>query len=167
MRHRLEPEFLKFNEAIAQLNLDQLRPLGKLVSPDAPSRKQDLVPYLTQMLAREDVVRRLYESLDKLSQAAVQEALAHPGGPVDPNRFQAKYSGLPNFGTTKSASALRLFLPGNWSVPTDLRPILQRFVPEPRSASITTIEDLPSAVPHQIPNWRSRRGEKPESVPLR
>ncbi len=133
MRHRLEPEFLKVAEAIALLNLDELRPLGKLVSPDAPSRKQDLVPYLTQMLAREDVVRRLYESLDKLSQAAVQEALAHPLGTVDPNRFQAKYSGLPNFGTTRSASALRLLMPRDWSVPTDLRPILKKFVPEPRA----------------------------------
>jgi hypothetical protein len=58
-------------------------------------------------------------------------------------------------------------MPGSWSIPTDLRPILQRFVPEPRAVSITTIEELPSAVPCQIPNWRSRQGEKPESVPLR
>jgi hypothetical protein len=167
MRHRLEPQFLNVAEAFTQLNLDDLRPLGKLVSHDAPSRKQDLVPYLTQKLAREDVVRRLYESLDNLGQAAVQEALADPMGTVDPNRFQAKYGRLPNLGTRKSAAPLRLFMPGSWSVPTDLRPILKTFVPEPRAVSISTSDELPSTVPRQVPSWLLSRGEKPEPRPLR
>ena len=61
----------------------RLRPLAKLVDPDAPTRKQDIVPFLTRKLAREDVVRRLYESLSDLSKAAVQEALKHPEGRLD------------------------------------------------------------------------------------
>jgi hypothetical protein len=167
MAYRLEPEDLKVAEAMEQLRLDVLRPLGQLVNRDAPSRKQDLVPYLIQMLAREDVVRRLYESLDTLSQAAVQEALADFGGTVNPERFQAKYGRLPNLGGWKSPAPLRLFMPQGWSLPSDLHPILKRFVPEPRTVSISTSEELPATVPSQIPSWRSSRGEKPEEIPLR
>src|SRR5262249_44998778 len=120
-----------------------------------------------QMLARPEVVRRLYESLDKLSQAAVQEALASPRGTVDPDRFQAKYGRLPDLGARKSLAPLRLFMPRSWSLPTDLLPILKSFVPEPRAVSISTIEELPSTVPNQIAAWRLSRGEKPEQIPLR
>jgi hypothetical protein len=167
MAYRLDPEFLNFAEAIEQLNLDVLRPLGQWVSRDAPSRKQDLVPYLIQMLARADVVRRLYESLDKLSQEAVQEALASFGGRVDPTKFQAKYGRLPSQGERKSPAHLQLFMPHNWTIPPDLRPILKTFVPEPREVSLSTSEELPPTVPMQIASWRLKQGEKPEDVSLR
>ena len=167
MAYRSDPEFLNVAEAIEQLNLDVLRPLGQWVSREAPSRKQDLVPYLTQMLARADVVRRLYESLDKISKEAVQEALANPTGRMEPDRFQAKYGQLPGRGERKSPARLQLFMPHNWTLPPDLRPILKTFVPEPRSVSISTSENLPTTVPMQIPSWRSSRGEKPEEIPLR
>ena len=90
---RIETTFedLTTAEAIDRLRLDSLRPLAKLIDPDAPTRKQDIVPFLTRKLAREDVVRRLYESLSDLGKAAVQEALKNPDGRLDSTRFHAKY----------------------------------------------------------------------------
>ena len=167
MANRLDPEFFNFSEAIEQLNLEILRPLGQWVGREAPSRKQDLVPYLTQMLARADVVRRLYESLGKLSQEAIQEALVAPGGRLDPDAFQAKYGQLPARSERKSPAHLQLFMPHNWTIPTDLRTILREFVPQPRAVSISSDEELPPTVPVQIAAWRIRQGEKPEPIPLR
>jgi Helicase conserved C-terminal domain len=166
MANRSDPELLTIAEAIERHNLDTLRPLGQWVSREAPSRKQDLVPFLTQMLARPDVVRRLYESLDKLSKEAVQEALDSPVGRLDPDRFQAKYGKLPGQGDGKSPARLHLFMTYNWTLPTDLRPILKEFVPQPRGVSISSDEELPATVPEQIAPWRLRNGEKPGSIPL-
>ncbi len=167
MANRSDPELLTVAEAIHQINFDILRPLGQWVSREAPSRKQDLVPYLTQMLARPDVVRRLYESLDKLSQEAIQEALVAPGGRLDPGAFEAKYGRLPSQGERKSPARLQLFMPRNWTLPTDLRPILKEFVPQPRGVSVSSDEELPPTVPSQIARWRLKQGEQPEPIPLR
>jgi hypothetical protein len=167
MANRSDPEFLTVAEAIDQINFDVLRPLGQWVSREAPSRKQDLVPYLTQMLARPDVVRRLYESLDKLSQEAIREALVAPGGRLDPGAFEAKYGRLPGQGERKSPARLQLLMPRNWTLPTDLRPILKEFVPQPRAVSVSSEEELPPTVPGQIAPWRLRQGEQPEPIPLR
>src|SRR3954463_14849173 len=110
MAYRSDTDDLTFAEAIEQLNLETLRPLAQLLDRDAPARKRDIVPYLTQRLAREDMVRRLYESLGHLGQAAVQEALDDPLGQLDPVRFQAKYGRMPDAGGWKSPKVLRLLM---------------------------------------------------------
>ena len=153
--------------AIEQLRLDTLRPLAKLVDPDAPTRKQDIVPFLTRNLAREDVVRRLYESLSDRGKAAVQEALKDPEGRLNSARFQAKYGFMPGGGTSKSPSALGLLMPVGSAIPEDLRPILAKFVPEPRSLDISSALDLPETVPDPDADWLTRRGETAEPIPLR
>jgi hypothetical protein len=154
-------------EAIDQLRLDDLRPLAKLVHPDAPTTKRDIVPFLTRKLAQEDVVRRLYESLVELSKAVVQEALASAGGRLDSQRFQAKYGLVPGWGNSKSPNALGLLMPMEKAIPKDLRPILMKFVPEPRPLNITSVEELPETVRDPDAEWHTRRGETAEPIPLR
>ncbi len=167
MAYRDRFEDLTTAEAIEQLRLDTLRPLAKLVDPDAPTRKQDIVPFLTRKLAREDVVRRLYESLNDLSKAAVQEALKDPDGRLDSRRFHAKYGLVPGGGSSKSPSALGLLMPVGSAIPEDLRPILATFVPEPRPLDIASVEELPETVPNPDAEWLTRQGETAEPILLR
>jgi hypothetical protein len=167
MAKRPELEDFTIAEAIERFHLDTLRPLAQQVDRSAPTRKQDIVPYLTRMLARDDVVRRLYESLSETDQAAVQEALADPEGRMAPVQFQAKYGRLPNLGGWKSSSLLQLFLPREWTLPADLVPILKTFVPEPRPLSLSSGDEIPETVPNPYKPWPSRKGEEPEPIPLR
>src|SRR4051812_4244163 len=153
MARRDPGERLTDRESYQRLNLDELRPLGRLVAPEPPTRKGDLVPFLADALAREEVVRRLYEALDDAGRAAVQEATHDPAGRVDRERFRAKYGRLPGFGTTNGPTPLRLFLPRDWQLPADLHAILRTFVPRPRAVALPTCEDLPETVPLEPPTW--------------
>src|SRR3954451_10968355 len=153
-------------DSYQRLGLDDLRPLGSLVAPEPPTRKLDLVPLLADAMGREEVVRKLYESLDDTARAAVQEATHDPVGRVDRERFRAKYGRLPDFGTAKGPTPLRLFLPRDWQLPADLHAILRTFVPPPRALALATCEDLPGTVPLRPPTWGRRRGGDVE-VPLR
>jgi hypothetical protein len=167
MAYRDQDEDLTVAEAIEQLRLDTLRPLAKLIDADAPTRKQDLVPFLTAKLAREDIIRRLYDSLDETRQAAVQEALKDRKGRLDSRRFQAKYGRMPGRGTERSPTPLGLLMPRGSALPKDLRPILATFVPEPRPLAISSGEELPETVPNPYANWLTRQGETAEPIPLR
>jgi len=155
------------SEAYEKLGLDTLQPLAKLIASDAPKRKSDLVPYLTRLMSRTEEVRRLYDSLGELGKAAIQEALADPGGKLDLNRFDAKYGHRPDLGGYKSASRLQLFLPIDRSIPEDLRLILTDFVPEPREVTISSLDELPESVPEELSSWEAQKGTKPEAIPLR
>ena len=167
MAYRDQFEDLTTAEAIEQLRLDNLRPLAKLIDPDAPTRKQDIVPYLTRKLAREDIVRRLYESLNDLSKAAVQEALKAPDGPAGYHAVPRQVRLRAGRGSSKSPSALGLLMPVGSAIPEDLRPILAKFVPEPRPLEISSVEELPATVPDPDAEWLTRRGETAEPIPLR
>ncbi len=167
MVKRDDAELQSVSDAFDGVRLETLRPLAKLLSPDAPTRKQDIVPYLTEQLAREDVVRRLYESLDTLTQAAIQEGLAGLFGRLDTNMFRAKYGRLPDPGTSTAPARLSLFMPRGWAIPSELQRILTNFVPEPPPASIESRAELPASETSHIAAWRLRNGEKPEQRPLR
>src|SRR4051794_41536805 len=117
-------ERLTNRESYQRLGLEELRPLGLLVAPEPPTRKLDLVPLLTDAMGREEVVRKLYEALDDTARAAVQEATHDVVGRVDRERFRAKYGRLPDFGTAKGPTPLRLFLPRDWQLPAHLHPTL-------------------------------------------
>jgi hypothetical protein len=167
MSRRSLAEIDNISAAYEKINLEILRPLAKLISPDAPTRKSDIVPFLSRAMFDEDLVRRLYESLGEVPKAAIQEAVADPLGEIDLARFTAKYGQAPTRGTTTAPSALNLFLPAAWSITDDLRAILEKFVPQPRAVSIDSTEEIPVTVPQQIAAWRDRNGEKQELVPLR
>jgi hypothetical protein len=167
MAYRDQHEDLTTAEAIDQIRLDTLRPLAKLVDSDAPTRKQDIVPFLAKTLANEDVVRRLYESLNETNKAVVQEALKRPMGRLDAERFQAKSGRGPTWGSERAPTALGLLMPSGSAVPRDMRPILSRFVPEPRPLAISGEEELPDTVPDPVARWWIPRGESAEPIPLR
>src|SRR4051795_7165570 len=127
------PEQRSTLESYQRLGLAQLPPLGLLVAPDPPTRKLDHVPLLADAMGREEVVRKLYEALDDTARAAVQEATHDVVGRVDRERFRAKYGRLPDFGTAKGPTPLRLFLPRDLQLPAELHEILRTFVPRPRA----------------------------------
>ena len=167
MSQRIVPEIHNVSEVYEKVNLDTLRPMAKFISPDAPARKMDIVPFLIRAMTDEDVVRQLYDKFGEVPKAAIQEAVANPSGVVNIDRFKAKYGQIPDEGTRDAPTRLSLFFPLGWYIPRDLRSILQKFVPQPRAVSIDSIEVLPATVPQQIAAWRVRNGEKPESIPLR
>jgi hypothetical protein len=142
-------------------------PWAKFISPEAPTRKMDLVPFLIRAMSSEDVVRRLYDELGEVPKAAIQEAVANPSAEIRIVRFQAKYGHAPNEGSRATPTALNLFFPVGWYIPPDLRAILESFVPAPRAVSIDSSDNVPATVPEQISAWRIRTGAKPQSIPLR
>jgi hypothetical protein len=154
-------------EAYEKANLETLRPLAKFISPDAPTRKMDIVPFLIRTMTSEDVVRGLYNSFGEVPKAAIQEAVASSLGVVNVDRFKAKYGHLPDNGTRDDPTRLSLFFPLGWYIPRDLRAILHTFVPRPRAVSMESTDELPPTVPQQIAVWRARNGDRPESIALR
>ena len=154
-------------EAYDRVNLETLRPLAKFISPDAPARKMDIVPFLIRAMTNEDVVRGLYDKFGEVPKAAIQEAVANSLGLLNVGRFRAKYGQVPDNGTTVAPTRLSLFFPAGWYIPRDLRAILQTFVPRPRAVAIESTQELPPTVPRQLAAWRARNGEKPDSIPLR
>ncbi len=167
MARRVQIAPVNVCQAYYELNLSTLQPLAKLVAKDAPTRKSDLVPYLSRLMSQPEDVRRLYDSLGELGKAAIQEAMADPVGQLDLNRFEAKYGHRPDLGGYNSASRLQLFLPLDRSIPEDLRLILKDFVPGPRKVTISSLDELPESVPEELSSWEAQKGVKPELIPLR
>ena len=86
MARRDTPEILTIQEAYEKSTLDTLRPLAKLLDPNAPSKKADLVPFLTRKMGSKEQVQELYESLGDLGKSTVREAVHSPMGQLDPSR---------------------------------------------------------------------------------
>lgn len=158
-------------EAFNALTIDHLVPLVRLLGVESPKRKGDLVAAVTAAMLRPERVRALYEKLDPVGQAAVQEATHDPEGRLHPDRFRAKYSQSPSFHTsapkdvelsyyerTRSRpSLLALFFPQFQFLPTDLRRLLLDFVPAPREFALSTLPGPPATVPQQHYEWRHNR----------
>lgn len=160
------PERLTIEEAYQKkLSLETIRPLGRFFAAEPPTRKGDLVPLLSTEMKRIDVVRRLYEQLDERGKAAVREATHDPEGELDAARFAAKYGGRPGFGSPKAPTPLRLFLPEDWRLPTDLHPLLRTFVPAPEAAVVPSLDALPATLPDA--RLSDSREEETEEIPLR
>ncbi|HWT80465.1 MAG TPA: hypothetical protein VN648_16910, partial [Candidatus Methylomirabilis sp.] len=168
MARRDTPETLTIQEAYDKSTLDTLRPLAKLLDPNAPSKKADLVPFLTRKMGSKEQVQKLYESLGDLQKSAIREAVHSPWGQLDPTRFKAKYGQVPSEGGRRSPTRLSVFFPLGWWLPSDLVPMLRSFVPEPEAASVATIVDLPEDVAGAGPTWRYTDGKRERKrVPLR
>ncbi len=168
MARRDTPEILTIQEAYNKSTLDTLRPLAKLLDPDAPSKKSDIVPFLIRKMGSKEQVQKLYESLGDLQKSAIQEAVHSPWGQLDPSRFEAKYGQVPSRGGRDSSARLNVFFPLGWWLPSDLVPMLRSFVPEPEAASVATVVDLPEDVAEAGPTWRYTDGKRErEQVSLR
>ena len=57
MSRRDTPEILTIQEAYEKSTLDTLRPLAKLLDPNAPLKKSDIVPFLTRKMGSKEQVQ--------------------------------------------------------------------------------------------------------------
>jgi hypothetical protein len=168
MSRRETPEILTLREAFEKCTLDTLRPLAKLLDSNAPTRKSEIVPFLTTKLSSREQVQELYESLGELGKIVVGEAVHSIMGVLDPLRFEAKYGRLPNPWSRDAPSRLGVFFPLGWWLPSDVRATLHSFVPQPEAATVMTVDALPEAVAEKGPSWQFRGGERKRGqVPLR
>jgi hypothetical protein len=170
-------------EAFEGLTVENLKPLAKLFTPKPPTRKTELVSLLTAAMRDPQHVRQLYDGLDPVGRAAVQEAVHDPRGELNEGRFAAKYGGLPEFyersegedtawsygyGRGSHPKPLRLFFPQDTFLPTDLRSLLHDFVPQPRAHELPTSAEAPAAMVRTWEEWRGgHKVEEREEVALR
>jgi hypothetical protein len=163
-------ETLDAHDTFAELTIDELKPLARLLSRSVPTRKGDLVELLTEAMLNPKNVRELYDSLDEIGKAAVQEATHDDEGLLDEVRFRAKYGRSPDFGTWDyrhpKPSTLRLFFPRfiKGGLPDDLKELLLRFVPEPAPLTVQAGDDLPRRVKRPHLKLRSPYAKPDEEV---
>jgi len=168
---RREIEILDTEEAFQKLTVDALKPLAKLLDKGVGTRKPELVGLLTETMRNATKVRTLYEELDDLGKAAVQEATHDPDGMLDQERFQAKYGHLANLGLrarwyshSSHPTILALFFPQPYVtvLPPDLNSLLTTFVPEPAPLQIATTEEPPRTFKESWRAWDDSPVEGPE-----
>ncbi|HLN33282.1 MAG TPA: helicase-associated domain-containing protein [Gemmataceae bacterium] len=166
-------EILSTQEAFQKLTMDALKPLARLLDRTAGPPKPGLVGLLTDTMTKPAKVRELYDGLDTLSKAAIQEAAAEPEGILDISRFQAKYGQSPDFGPLKEWSShsvqptvLALFFPQQYTrvLPHDLHQLLSEFVPEPVALQASTTDEPPSTIRETWQSWDGKEmtGEEKE-----
>jgi hypothetical protein len=144
--------FQTLREALERLGVDDLKRRARLFESKPPKRKAELVAHLNRQL-RGDGLLRLWGQLGDLAQKAVSEAVHDSDGPLDTNRFGAKYGALPNWHTSRSLhyrdrktppEPLSMLIFGEGWVPDDLKERLMEFAPEPGESALATVTDLPS-----------------------
>lgn len=148
-------------EALASRNVEVLRELTKLFGKKKAMRKADLIAFIENTLAGEGL-RQLYESLDKLSKAAVAEVTHGIGTRLHLNRFVAKYGAPPRRHheeyRDRKKSVPWTFLDiifTNDVMPNDLKERFHAFVPPPEASTIKTVDVLPEAVNLPRRSWRN------------
>jgi hypothetical protein len=172
--HLDETEIPTLVSALAGCTADDLRKLAVLTGEKPPSRKADIATVIVRHLAGERL-RRVWQGLDELQQAAVAEVVHADSSRFDAARFRAKYGKDPNWGSEEDSfryhqkpSALRFFFYGNM-MPADLKERLKAFVPAPRPMEITALDRLPVNYDRPYERWnpKQRTSEKgTEPVPL-
>jgi hypothetical protein len=166
-RRNGQPQALR--EVLENYTVPNLKALAQVLKEGVPTRKADLVALIVRHLEDADHLRRLWDAMDKLQQAAVSEVVHSPSEVFDANGFRAKYGRDPDFGSRqwgdiKDASLLCLFI-YNGRIPGDLKQRLRAFVPPPRASEIKTVESLPSTVRQSHFDYDSRQ-KVTEEVPL-
>lgn len=138
-------------------NADTLKDYARVLGIKGPTRKADLARALAREVLGEDLsgprLPRMFERLDRLQQAAVAEVI-HGWGGLDPERFRAKYRGLPRWDGDREVAwrreptLLGLFLVRDYdprsgwpTVPLDLAEQLRELVPPPPREEVRTHDD--------------------------
>ncbi|HZU37716.1 MAG TPA: helicase-associated domain-containing protein [Gemmataceae bacterium] len=147
-------------EMLENLTVPQLKPLVQLLDRNPPPRKGEMISVLTHFLLRPERLQRLYNELDPISQAAVQEATHDPEGALAHDEFVAKFGQAPLFSkasnrdewdydSDRRPTPLRLFFldPYHNLLPTDLRELLLTFVPPPQPVTVASHDELPASIP--------------------
>jgi hypothetical protein len=161
------------SDSFSQLTVPDLTAISKLLAKDPPPRKGELVAFLTKRMTDRDQVSALYDRLDEIGKAAVQEAACDPEGILNLDRFQAKYGQQPDFGTGDAwsrkshPSMLRLFFPQFRALPDDLRELLLAFVPEPQPLKVATTGALPATLKQPTTFYSAERETGEQEVELR
>lgn len=156
------------------MKADELKKLARLIGSRAPTRKAELVEHIVRHLEG-DRIRTVWQSLDELQRAAVAEVVHSGGTTFRSDRFRAKYSRDPTWGSINAyrpdekPTPLRFFFYGSGVMPEDLKKRLKTFVPRPAKAEVKSLEQLPSAYDRPYRRWNSKtkKTEKgTEAIPL-
>jgi len=145
----VQPMTLK--ESLENYTVPPLKKLAGLLATNLPTRKADLVSLIQRELENPDRLRRLWDKLDTLQQAAVAE-VTHSDGNFEAAVFRAKYGGDPDwgeksrYGELMKPSPLCLFIQHGNLMPRDLKKRLQAFVPPPRSPEVGTVDQPPTTI---------------------
>jgi len=168
-----EDELPTLELALDSVNLGELKKLAALTGQKVSGKKADIIAIIVRHLAGERL-RAAWEGLDELQRTAVAETVHSLSSQFEDARFRAKYGRDPNWGAGEHGyhripSALCLFFYRNKVMPEDLKARLLAFVPQPRQASIASLDRLPPvyALPYSRWNEKERiRETGTEDVPL-
>jgi len=147
-------------DALARLTVPELKDLASHV-PNAAltGRKDELIERINGAMHGPGL-KTLWSVLDETQQAAVAEAIYHPLGEYEAQRFHAKYLRVPSFHvvgakshgySSSKRSALGLFFHyahdgRSYLVPADLQTLLKAFVPQPAPFELESREALEEEV---------------------
>ena len=152
-------------EALNNYNVEQLKSLLPLLpTQERPTRKAELVETVFRCLER-DGLQNLWEQLDSVQQKAISETVHSAQSQFERERFQAKYSEFPKFGTWShygrhnKPTLLRLFFYSFDIMPEDLKAQLKAFVPPPKKNQIKSVAQLPTHIARKgkIFDWETRK----------
>lgn len=144
-----EPETL--HEFLDSYTVPTLKKLAGLLTSDLPTRKAEIIAVIRKRMEDDEGLRKLWQRLDTVQQAAVAEVVHSPSFRFDAHGFRAKYGKDPDwgqisaYGEMKNPSLLCLFI-CRGEVPRDLKGRLKGFVPPPRSAQVQTEDEPPATV---------------------
>jgi hypothetical protein len=162
--------------------VDELKKLIQLLPiHEKPTRKAELVNTLGDYLLGPGL-KKLWQELDELQQAAVAEAVYLTQGCFQPEQFRAKYGASPQwhehssfYSNKRPAAKLDLFFypTSNYGasnlLPEDLRLKLQAFVPKPKALTLPSAEQPPQTflVKHRYFDYEKRQSQETvEDVPV-
>ena len=165
-KRNVQPEALQ--DILDNYTVPNLRKLAGLLESGLPTRKDDLVALIARHLGDAARLRQLWQSLDRLQQAAVAEAL-HASGRFNADRFCARYGRDPDWGTSRygeleKPSPLRLFIHGV-ILPRELREPLKAFVPPPRAPGVQAMDEPPETVTRQWYDYTHKK-QVTEEIPI-
>lgn len=175
-RVRDEHEKPTAEQAFDRLTIEHLRPLVALLGSDPPKKKGEFVALLTRAMTDPVRVRALYDQLDPLARHAVREAAHDPNGRYSRTRFVAKHGREPDWhvpsekplsywSDRRAPTPLALFFPDYEFLPTDVRDILLRFVPQPDPFTIRAYPEPPTEHTLVRSKWAAKQPD--ETVPVR
>lgn len=182
MSYHHDPQVIPtVSDAINNHTIDELKKLLALFSvKNIPQKKVELVKHLEKYL-QESGWKKLWQELDKLQQLAVAEVAHSDSSQFNHRTFQAKYGGLPAFGSLdyyrkeEPPTKLRLFFYQYYIMPEDLKEKLKTFVPAPSPNKLKSFVELPANISIQAEKFDAKSDEyvdvlkriKPDSIEVR
>ncbi|MDX9973554.1 MAG: hypothetical protein RBU21_11275, partial [FCB group bacterium] len=144
--------FATLRDALSARTVPDLKLLAALFAKELPTRKDDLIAVIEKALAG-DGLRKMWESMDPLSRAAVAEVTHGKDAFLHMTRFAAKYGEVPRRHRYNSYQDKNIpwtlldvvFTPDE--MPRDLKERFRAFVPPPMPEKVVTLDALPEAVP--------------------